>query len=126
MSLRTPLSNVRGLGSAKEGSGHFIAQRVTAVALIPLVVLLLGSVVYLSTADYETARALMASPLMGIAAALFLFAAFYHLKLGVQVVIEDYVHTESTRIFLLLMNSFFAYGVGFACLYAVLRLSFAG
>lgn len=126
MSLRTPLSEVRGLGSAKEGTGHFWHQRMTAVALVPLVIWFLINLIGLIGADHATASAALGQPLIAIPTLLLIGAGFYHMKLGMQVVIEDYIHGEGSKIALLMLNNFFAVAIGFACAYAVLKLSFAG
>ena len=126
MSLRTPLGEVRGLGSAKEGVKHFWHQRMTAVALVPLVIWFLVNVIGLVGADYATATAALGSPMVAIPTLLLIGAGFYHMKLGLQVVIEDYIHKEGSKIALLMLNNFFAVAIGLACVYAVLKLSFAG
>ncbi len=126
MSLRTPLGQVRGLGSAKEGTGHFWQQRMTGVALVPLVIWFLINAVSLVGADYATASAALAQPLVAIPTLLLIGAGFYHMKLGLQVVIEDYISKEGSKIALLMLNNFFAVAIGLACVYAVLKLSFAG
>ncbi len=92
--LQTPLKRVRGLGSAKSGTHHFIVQRVTAVALIPLVLWLIWFALKLMHADYAHARALVHEPLNAVLSIAFVVALFWHAQLGVQVVIEDYVHTR--------------------------------
>ena len=93
VNLRTPLKRARGLGSAKTGTGHFLWQRVTAIALALLGAYLLGLLLTLGGADFERARALVAQPFNATVLAAFLIAGFWHAKLGLQVVIEDYVHT---------------------------------
>lgn len=121
-SIRTPLARVRHKGAAKEGVGHFIAQRATAAALTLLVLLFLGAMVAYGGADYETTRAFLAHPVVTVLTALLIVAAFWHAKLGLQVVIEDYIQSEGSRIFWLIAVNFAAYGFGFAALYAVLRI----
>ena len=126
MSMRTPLKNVRGLGSAKEGTTHWWHQKVTALALIPLFVIALAYVVALVGADYERVRYLLSLPFTSLIMLLLIGATFYHLKLGVQVVIEDYIHTESTKIVVLLLNTFFCAIVGLASALAVLKMALGG
>ncbi|MEP3248290.1 MAG: succinate dehydrogenase, hydrophobic membrane anchor protein [Sneathiella sp.] len=126
MSMRTPLKNVRGLGSAKEGTAHWWHQKVTAVALIPLFIIALAYVISLVGADYERVRYILSLPFTTIILLLLIGATFYHLKLGLQVVVEDYIHTESTKIVLLMLNSFFCSIVGLAAALAVLKLAFGG
>lgn len=94
MSLRTPLSVVRGLGSAKEGVNHWWWQRLTALALIPLALWFVFSVAALAGAEHATVILWMQSPVVAALLILFISVVFYHAQLGVQVVIEDYIHTE--------------------------------
>ena len=92
--LQTPLKRVRGLGSAKSGTHHFIVQRVTAVALVPLVLWIVYVALELLHADYAHARALVHQPFNAMLLIAFVVALFWHAQLGLQVVIEDYVHTR--------------------------------
>ncbi|MBL4739705.1 MAG: succinate dehydrogenase, hydrophobic membrane anchor protein [Sneathiella sp.] len=126
MSMRTPLKNVRHLGSAKEGTTHWWHQKVTAIALIPLFVIALAYVVSLVGADYDRVRYILSLPFTSLILLLLIGATFYHMKLGLQVVVEDYVHTESTKVVLLMLNSFFCAIVGLAAALAVLKLAFGG
>ena len=126
MSMRTPLSKVRGLGSAKEGTGHFWHQRLTAVANIPLVIIGLWLVVSLVGAPYSEVRATLASPLTVIFIALFSISVLYHMRLGMQVVIEDYVHSELRKVFLIMLNTFFVFFSGALVAFAVFKLAFGG
>ena len=91
--FRTPLKRAVGLGSAKDGTGHFLWQRITAIALVLMGMYLIGIVLGLGGADYERARAIVASPFNAAVLVAFLIAAFWHAKLGLQVIIEDYLHT---------------------------------
>lgn len=124
--FRTPLKNARGLGSAKEGVSHFIAQRVTAIALIFLTIYFLGLVISLAGADYATARATVASPCHAVLISAFLIAMFWHGQLGLQIVIEDYVHTAWLAITAQLLVRFVCLLAGMASVYAVLRIALAG
>jgi succinate dehydrogenase / fumarate reductase membrane anchor subunit len=126
MSLRTPLARVRGLGSAKDGTEHWWLQRVTAIALVPLVLIFTGYVIYLAGADHATAAAALGSPFGALVALLTVVTLFYHLRLGLQVVIEDYVSAEGAKIAVLLFSNFFCIVVGLACVLAVLKLAFGG
>ena len=126
MSMRTPLGKVRGLGSAKEGTEHFWRQRLTAVANIPLVIIGLWLVVSLVGAPYSEVRATLASPLTAIFIALFSISVLYHMHLGMQVVIEDYVHGELNKIALIMLNTFFVVFSGALIAYAIFRLAFGG
>ena len=124
MSLKTPLNRVRGLGSAREGVTHFWQQRVTAVALVPLSVWFLIVIVSLTQADYETAAQTLKQPIIAIPMLLLLISGFYHMKLGLQVVIEDWIDGDGMKIALLLLNTFFAYAIGLACVFSVLKIAF--
>mgnify|MGYP000232592427 CR=1 FL=1 len=126
MGMRAPLKNVRGLGSAKEGTTHWWHQKVTAIALIPLFLIALGCVISLIGAEYTHVRYVLGQPFIAIVMLLLIVSLFYHLKLGMQVVIEDYIHTESTKVFLLLLNSFFCAIVGLASALAILKLALGG
>ncbi|HEV8014096.1 MAG TPA: succinate dehydrogenase, hydrophobic membrane anchor protein [Stellaceae bacterium] len=122
--LRSPLGRVMGLGSAKEGVAHWWAQRLTAVALIPLVLWFVIALIGLTGASRAAVVAWLHAPLPAIATVLMLIAMFYHMALGVQVVIEDYVHREGTKIALLVLNKFFVYALAAAGIFAVLRIAF--
>ncbi len=126
MSLRTPISRVRGLGSAKDGTEHFWLQRVTAVALIPLVIWFTASIVCMTGASYGDMRDWLGQPIVAVLMLLMITAGFIHLKLGVQVVIEDYVHGEGLKLVSLLLNTFFCLAVGVAAAFAVLKIAFGG
>lgn len=122
--LRSPLGRVMGLGSAKEGVAHWWAQRVTAVALVPLIIWFVIALIGLTGADRSAVVAWLHAPLPAIATVLMLIAVFYHMALGVQVVIEDYVHSEWSKITLLLINKFVAFVLAAAGIFAVLRIAF--
>ena len=120
--MRTPLGKVRGLGSAKSGTEHFWVQRVTAIANVPLFVFLLASIVSLAGADFATVIAYLSNPIVSVVLLLMILSGVYHMYLGMQVIIEDYVHSEGNKLFTLLLNKFFSISVGLACVYAVLKL----
>ncbi len=122
--IRTPLARVRGLGSAKEGTDHFWRQRVTAVANIILVVFAVFLMLRLVGANYETARDILSSPMVTIALGMLILSGVIHMRLGMQTVIEDYIHAEGLKIVLLMLNTFFAIAVGATCILAVLKLAF--
>jgi len=123
MSVQTPLARVQGLGAAHSGTMHFWRQRISAVALVPLAIWFVCSALALIGADREMAAAFLARPVNAIAMALFVIAALNHMVLGVRVVIEDYVHDEAPKITLLILNNFFAWIVGAACLFALVKIA---
>lgn len=98
MSLRSPLARVRGLGSAKEGVAQWWAQRMTALALIPLAIWFCASVVALTGADHRAVVAWIGSPVPACLLLLLIGATFHHAQLGLQVVVEDYVHNEGLKL----------------------------
>lgn len=122
--LRTPMSRVRGLGTARSGTDHFWKSRVTAVANVPLTLAFVVLVLMLAKRDYAGAIALVGHPLAAILLLLFIGSATIHMRLGMQVIIEDYVHSEGTKIVLLMLNTFFAVFVGLASAYAILKIGF--
>ncbi|MGB1580926.1 MAG: succinate dehydrogenase, hydrophobic membrane anchor protein [Nevskiales bacterium] len=123
MSLRSPLGQARGLGTAKEGVEHWWVQRLTAVALIPLSLWFVFSVACLAGAEREAVLAWVAAPLNAVGLILFLVTLFHHSQLGVQVVIEDYIHTEFTKISLLVLVKFAHVALAVAAVFAVLKIS---
>ncbi|MGI9491114.1 MAG: succinate dehydrogenase, hydrophobic membrane anchor protein [Geminicoccaceae bacterium] len=123
MQLRTPIAQTRGLGSAKEGVGHWKMQRLTALANIALVIWFLISAVSLAGATYEETRAWLASPMPTSLMLMLVISAFYHAKLGVQVVIEDYVHHEGIKLAALTAVTLLCIAFGIACAVAVLKTS---
>jgi succinate dehydrogenase / fumarate reductase membrane anchor subunit len=125
-SLSTPMARVRGLGAAKSGTDHFWKTRVTAVANVPLTIAFVVIVLMLAKRDYAGAMALVGNPLVGILLLLFIGSAMIHMRLGMQVIIEDYVHSEGSKVVLLMLNTFFAVAVGLASAYAILKIGFAG
>ena len=124
--LRTPLSRARGLGSAKEGVHHFWAQRITAVALIPLVVWFAISLIMISGADYAVVRAWIGSPVVMVLLTLTIVIGLHHGQLGMQVVIEDYVHNDGIKLALIVLMRFIAVFFGLAAIVAILRIGFGG
>lgn len=122
--IRTPLARVRGLGSAKEGTDHFWKQRLTAVANALLVIFLTLLLVRIAGADYATVKAALKNPINAILLLLLVLSGVYHMRLGMQTIIEDYVHSEGRKIIALMANTFFAVGVGLTCTFAVMKLAF--
>ncbi len=122
MKLRTPLSKVRGLGSAKEGTHHWWAQRLTALALIPLSVWLVYSLLAMTTMDYLAIIGWLQSPIVSTLLILFLVALFYHAQLGMQVVIEDYISCKAVKFASIITMQFILLFAGLASVMAVLKI----
>lgn len=120
--MRSPLKSVRGLGAAKDGVQHWWVQRVTAVAMIPLLLVMLVCVLKLATGDHAAVVAAFRHPIFAIIALLAILAVFWHLKLGLQVVIEDYVHSEGLKMASLLGVTFAVFVVGGIAALSVLKL----
>ena len=124
--LRTPLGRVRHLGSAKEGANHWWAQRLTSVALVPLIFWFVASLVGLVGADHAIFTGWLRQPLNAILMTVLLAAGFYHLQLGLQVVIEDYVHQEAAKLAGLIVVKFAAALLALAGIFSVLKIAFGG
>ncbi|PPC87861.1 MAG: succinate dehydrogenase, hydrophobic membrane anchor protein [Hyphomicrobium sp.] len=124
MAMRTPLKTARHLGSAKEGADHFWKQRITAVANLFLGLFLVWLIASLIGADHATVKAKLADPLIALALLALIISGTIHMRLGMQTIIEDYVHTEASKIVLLMLNTFFAAFVALASIFAILKLSF--
>lgn len=122
-SLRTPLGAVRGLGSAKDGTHHWWLQRVTAIALVPLTIWFVASLVVLAGSPFEVFAAWVAQPLVAVFLGLFVGIGFWHLRLGAQVVIEDYVHGEAAKITTLMLVNFGCVLLGAAALFSILKIA---
>jgi succinate dehydrogenase / fumarate reductase membrane anchor subunit len=121
--MATPLAKVRGLGAAHRGTETFWRQRMTAVANIPLVIFLILSIVTHIGVDYDTVRAYLARPLVVLTLLALVLSASIHMRIGLKEIIEDYVHSEGTKVVALLLATFFAMGVGLACALALLKIS---
>lgn len=124
--LRTPLARARGLGSAKQGVHHWWAQRITAVALIPLVVWFAVSLIMMSGADHAVVRAWIGSPVAMVLLTLTIVIGLHHGQLGLQVVIEDYVGSDGWKLALIVLVRFIAVFFGLAAIVAILRIGFGG
>jgi succinate dehydrogenase / fumarate reductase membrane anchor subunit len=124
--LRSHLGRARGLGSAHEGLHHWWAQRLTALALIPLSLWFVASVVCLAGADYAAVSQWLSQPFTVGALSLTILAVFYHAVLGIQVVIEDYIHTKLVKMTLLILLQFAGFGFAAAAIVSLLMIAFAG
>jgi succinate dehydrogenase / fumarate reductase membrane anchor subunit len=124
MNLRTPLGRVRGLGSARNGTEEFWLQRMTAIAGIPLTLAGLFLVISLTGRSYPGVKQILGSPLVAVLMMLFILANVIHMKIGIKVVIEDYVYNKNQKFTLLILNTFFAWAIGLACAFAILKISF--
>jgi succinate dehydrogenase / fumarate reductase membrane anchor subunit len=122
--MSTPLARVRGLGAAKSGTEHFWRQRLTAVANVPLTIAFVVIVVSLLGRNQPAVAQILGSPLVAIIMLLFILSVTTHMRIGMQVIIEDYVHEEPMRLILIMLNTFFTLAVALASAYGLLKLSF--
>lgn len=122
-SMRTPLGRVRNLGSSHTGTGDFWRQRLTAVAMIVLIIPVIVMVMILLGRNQAGAAQILGSPLIAIFMLLFITASIWHMKIGMQVVIEDYVHDEKLKLVSIMANNFFSVAVALAAAYAIFKLS---
>jgi succinate dehydrogenase / fumarate reductase membrane anchor subunit len=122
-SMRTPLGRVRALGASHSGTTDFWRQRVTAVALVVLTVPVIVVVMMLLSSNQAGAAQILGSPLIAIVMLLFIITSAWHMKIGMQVVIEDYVHNETLKLVSIMANGFFSAAVALASAYAILKLS---
>jgi succinate dehydrogenase / fumarate reductase, membrane anchor subunit len=122
--MSTPLARVRGLGAARSGTGHFWRQRLTAVANVPLTIAFVLIVVALLGRNHAAVVQILGSPLVAVVMLLFIVSICTHMRIGMQVIIEDYVHDEGAKLVLLMANTFFVTAVGLASAFAILMLSF--
>lgn len=121
-SMRSDLARVRGLGPAHDGVAHWWAQRLTALALVPLTLWFVASIVSLAGADHSTVAEWIAQPIPAVLLVLLIIATFHHAQLGLQVVIEDYIHAEGLKIALILAVKGAAVLLAVVALFAVLRI----
>ncbi len=126
MSHRTPAGRVRGLGSAQHGVDHWWAQRLTALALVPLTIWFCVSIIGLIGADHAAFVSWLSTPGRAVAMLLLVVATFHHMKLGLQTVIEDYVHGRGWNAALLVLNSFACITLGVACAFAIVKMALGG
>jgi succinate dehydrogenase / fumarate reductase membrane anchor subunit len=122
--MRTPMRRVRGLGAAHSGTKHFWHQRVTSVAGIPLTIALVVIVVALLGRNHAAVVQILGSPIVAIIMLLFIINMAYHMWIGMQEIILDYVHDDKRKLASLMANTFFVFAIGFACAFAILKLSF--
>ena len=124
MSIRTPIGRVRGRGAARSGTSHFWHQRVTALANVFLVTAFVVILVSLLGRSHAAVIQILASPFVAIVMLLMIGSVIYHMKIGMQVVIEDYVHDEKWKFLAIIGNTFFAITIAAACVYSLLKISF--
>lgn len=122
MKLRTPLSRARGLGSAKGGTAHWWAQRLTAIALAPICLWFIFALISMTGMDHAAVSAWIRSPLVSILLILFILALFYHAQLGMQVVIEDYIDNEALKITSIILLDFVMLFAGMASILATIKV----
>ena len=125
MSIRTPLARVRGLGTAKDGTHHWWMQRVSAVALIPLTLWFIGSLLSVARADYEVMQHWLSHPVNAGLLLTLLLATFYHASLGMQVIYEDYVRPEGAKVIALLATQIVLFVLATISVVAVLMIALA-
>jgi succinate dehydrogenase / fumarate reductase membrane anchor subunit len=122
----TPIGRVRGLGSAKSGAHHWWLERLTSVSTLVLFIWLLVSLLRMGTIDHAAVTQWLSSPIAAVPMLLLIVSTFWHLKLGLQVVIEDYVHEEGSKFFSITLLNFFVIGAGALAFFAVLKIAFGG
>ncbi|HXX03101.1 MAG TPA: succinate dehydrogenase, hydrophobic membrane anchor protein [Xanthobacteraceae bacterium] len=122
--IRTPLARVRGHGAAHTGTGHFWRQRLTAVANIPLTLAAVIIIIMLLGRNQAAVTQILGTPLVAIIMLLFIVSITVHMRLGMQVIIEDYVHGETAKLVLIMANTFFCIAVALASAYGIFKLSF--
>ncbi len=122
-SMRTPLGRVRSLGSARSGTQDFFRQRITAIAMILLIIPGIVIIMKILGSNQATASQTLGNPAVAIVMVLFIVASVWHMRIGMQVVLEDYIHDEKLKLALIIGNHFFCWSVGLASIYAIIKLS---
>jgi succinate dehydrogenase / fumarate reductase membrane anchor subunit len=122
--MKTPFARVRGLGTAHSGTEHFWMQRLTGIANLPLIIAFLVVIVSLVGSSQANVIATLSNPFVAMILLAALISVLIHMRIGMQVIIEDYVHTELRKIVLLMANTFFTIAVGIAAIYAILKINF--
>jgi succinate dehydrogenase / fumarate reductase membrane anchor subunit len=120
--MRTPLKTIRGFGSAKSGTAHFWRQRVTAIANIPLLIAFFAIIIALAGEPLPIVASALGSPIISVVMILAIISICYHMYLGMQTVIEDYVHDEGRKLATLIANLFFCLAVALISIFALLRI----
>lgn len=123
MSMKTPLGKVRGLGSAKDGTDHFWKQRVSAVSTLILAIIFVCVLISVIGKPYASVAETLSSPLIAVFFLLFILSGIMHMRLGMQVIIEDYIPNETAKILALMGNTFFAILVGAISVFSILKLA---
>jgi succinate dehydrogenase / fumarate reductase membrane anchor subunit len=126
MPYRTPIAKARGLGSARSGLQHWKMQRLTAISNVLLVLWFLFSAMALSGSDYDEVRRWLASPVTASLMVLLIISTFYHARLGLQIVVEDYVHHEGAKVATLVAIALLVLALAVACIVAVLTIAIGG
>ena len=122
--MRTPLARAKGLGAAGHGAGHWWLHRMTAVSNVPLIIAFVIIVASLAGTTYEQAVGIVSHPLVALLLILAVISVTNHMRLGMQIPIEDYIHDKGWKLPVLIANNFYAVVIGVACLWAILKISF--
>ena len=122
--MRTPLARAKGLGAAGHGAGHWWLHRMTAISNVPLVIAFVIIVASLAGTTYEQAVGIVSHPLVALLLILAVISVTNHMRLGMQIPIEDYIHDKGWKLAVLIANNFYAVVIGVACLWAILKISF--
>ncbi|MDT9597930.1 succinate dehydrogenase, hydrophobic membrane anchor protein [Sphingosinicella sp. GR2756] len=126
MKMETPIARVRGLGSARSGAHHWWLERLTSISTLVLFVWLLMSLLRLPSLDHQAVTTWLASPVAAVPMLLLIVSTFWHLKLGLQVVIEDYVHEDGWKLFSITLLNFLTIAGGALAFFSVLKIAFGG